>query len=494
MQIVAAAGGCAGPSFALKAIAPGEDPVGSLAMGWPYDSNGDGKVDFRIVPGPDGRAATLVYGEGDEAQRINLADIPAGEKRHLVLILDGFGYDLVREYYEAGHLRYLHAPSRVIAPYPTLTDLCLNDALAAGVSDGFEAEYYDRQANKLAGGSWSYLQGANMPYNHVLDYRADLITDALSYLFPWYEFKVELWSVHQRYDPTDVRDEEYLAYFVSLAGLGTRNGAEGHLRALNLLDQFIVDVLWRSKGRVAVTLMSDHGHSYTVAKRVKIEEHLADRGWRVRNTLDDPRDVVYIRFGLETYASFATQSPAELAADLVAVEGVEIASFNEGDHVVVLGRDGQRAHVRQVDGEYAYEQVSGDPLKLGPILSMYSPQGKETCPADWLLDATATHEYPAPLQRLWRAHRGGLAANTPDVIISLGDAWYSGAKGFASAIEIESTHGGLNYRNSATFIMSSLGELPPVLRSRDIPANMAELLNAPAWPLKREQGMQSAHP
>ncbi len=482
MQIVAAASGC-GPSFALKPIThTGESGRKPEVIG--YDSDGNGEVDFRTVFGPDGRITSLIYGRGDEAERIELADIPPEEKRHLVIVLDGVGYGLAKEFYDAGHLRYCASPSPVIAPYPTLTDLSLNDALAAGTSDGFEALYYDPQTNKLAGGSWAYLRGENMPYNALLDYRADLLTDALSYLFPWHEFKIELGAAQRQFAAGD--DKEFIAYFVSMAGLGTRNGAEGHRRALTMLDRLVLDAMWESRGRVQVTLFSDHGHSYTVSERIPIEQHLEDRGWRVRKSLEASRDVVYIRFGLETYASFATQSPAELAADLIALEGVDIASYNEEDYVVVLGQDGQRAHVRQVDGEYAYEQVTGDPLKIGPILSMYSPQVKDTYPADWLLEATATHEYPAPLQRLWRAHRGGLAKHTPDVIISLGNAWYSGAKGFASAVEIESTHGGLNYANSATFIMSSLGEFPDVLRSRDIPEHMAELLDVDTWPLKRD--------
>ncbi|MBS3821462.1 MAG: hypothetical protein GVY16_04555 [Planctomycetes bacterium] len=487
MQIVAAASGCAGPDFALTAVAPDDDPGGSPARGWPYDSNGDGRADFRILPGPDGRADTLVYGEGDAEEVIRLADIPAEEKRHLVLILDGVGYDLFREFHQAGHLRYLYPPSKVVAPYPTLTDLCLNDALATGRSGGFEAEYYDAEANKLLGGSWAYLRGANMPYNARLDYRADLITDALSYLFPWHEFKVELWSLDQRYNPAAPAEREYLAYFVSLAGLGTRNGAEGHQRALTMLDRYVAEVLWRSRGRVAVTVMSDHGHSYTGAQRVPLEAHLEAKGWRIRKRLDDARDVVYVRFGLETYASFATKRPAALAGDLISAEGVEIASYNEGDHVVVLAPRDQTALVRRVGGRYDYEVVSGDPLELLPALSSLTADEDGTYNADELLAATVDREYPAPLQRLWRAHRGDLAAHTPDVIVSLDNAWYSGAKGFAGAVEVQSTHGGLNRANSVTFIASSLGELPPVLRSRDIPATMARLLDARAWPINRQQ-------
>jgi hypothetical protein len=477
MQIVAAVGGCA-PGFDLKPVLNKQgEPAG-------YDSNGDRAVDFRTVLDDRGVITALIYGNGEQAERIELDAIPLEEKRHLVLIVDGVGHDLLREFYEQGHFRLAAAPSLVVSPYPSLTDLSLNDMLACGQSKGFEAEYFDTQANKLAGGSWAYLQGNNMPYNARLDYRADLLTDALGYVFPWFEFKQEATAVRRGFRNSD--DREYLAYFVTMAGLGTRDGAEGQLRGLEVLDRLVLDELYRTRGRLAVTIISDHGHTYTKARRIPLEEHLRDRGWDISKRLDGPEDVVYVRFGLETYASFATQRPGALASDLMAAQGVQLASFNDADHVVVLARGGQRAHVRQRDGHYSYHAIEGDPLDLLPVLEDLPPAPDGFFDADTLLHATAKHTWPAPLQRLWRAHRGGLAANTPDVIISLENDWYSGSTGFAGAVSVESTHGGLSYPNSAAFIMSSLGRLPAILRTRDIPAKLAEHLNATRWPLDRK--------
>ena len=224
-----------------------------------------------------------------------------------------------------------------------------------------------------------------------------------------------------------------------------------------------------------MTVLSDHGHSYTPAERIPLEDHLTDRGWRLRNSLSDPKDVAYVRFGLVTYASFATKSPAALAADVADCEGVEITSYVDNDTVVVLGRGGSRAVVRCKDGRYAYECASRDPLHLKEILAKLKADSGGTYDADDLLAATIAHTYPAPLQRLWRAHHG-LAENTPDVIASLADRFYAGAKGLASAVNIASTHGGLNNANSVTFILSTAGALPPVMRSRDVPKHMRKML------------------
>jgi len=211
---------------------------------------------------------------------------------------------------------------------------------------------------------------------------------------------------------------------------------------------------------------------------------LQSKGWRLRESLQGPKDVVYIRFGLETYASFATDSPAALAADLAAAEGVTIASYADGQDVIVLGRGGTKAKITQKNGRFGYDAHNGDPLKLADILASLAADADGLYDAEQLLQATATHEYPAPLQRLWRAHFA-LVANPPDVIISLEDRFFSGAKSFAGSVDIASTHGGLNYRNSVTFIMSTVGPLPPVMQSADVPRHMKTLLGVKDWPMRK---------
>ena len=151
-----------------------------------------------------------------------------------------------------------------------------------------------------------------------------------------------------------------------------------------------------------------------------MDKHLKGLGWKLTGSLNGPKDVVYIRFGLETYASFATRSPDALAKDLMAAEGVEIASFVDGESVVVLGRNGGRAVVRRNGSRYRYDRAAGDPLALAAILAKLKPDGKGYYDADELLSATLTHTWPSPLQRLWRAHFS-LVANPPDVIVSLAD-------------------------------------------------------------------------
>lgn len=445
-----------------------------------YDADGDGRPDF-FTSAPAGRIDRIACdrsGDGKPDEWISLDGVPLAECRHLVVILDGFGYDFVKAYYDAGHLRLFHPPSAVVAPYPTLTDPCLAAALGLGPCTALEARYYDRRAGKVVGGNTAYLAGRNMPYNRVLQYRAKMLWDAVSYVKPRPVFKKEVHDTKRTFDRLQRR--EVLAYLVSSAGVGTKYGAPGQRQCLALVDRLVHQVILESRGRVKVTLFADHGHSYTQARRIDLAGRLKRRGWHVTGRLKKPRDVAYIRFGLETYAGFATDSPAELAADLVDADGVDVVSFAADGTVVVLSAAGSRAVIRAKGGRYAYEAVVGDPLVLKPILAGLTPDAEGFHDADDLLAATAAHRYPAPLQRLWQAHFA-LVANPPDVIASLTDDYYSGSQAFA--VKVASTHGGLNYRNSVTFIMSTAGPLPPVLRTADIPAGLKRLLGTTDWPM-----------
>lgn len=449
-----------------------------------YDTDENGKADFYLFTNDAGRVNAIGYAAGAQArcdEKIDLDAIDPDDCRHLVLILDGVGYDLVSRYYDVGRLRVFHRPSRVVAPYPTLTELSLTDAFGLKPCRGFEAMYFDRKANRIRGGSMDYLSGKNEPYNELLQYRANMIWDAIGYIAPAEVFGKEVNDAKRLFDRNKSR--EVLAYFVSSAGVSTAGAAAGQLDCLERIEQFVNQVIQETRGRTKVTLLADHGHSYTPATRIPLEAHLKERGWRVTSRLRRKKDVAYIRFGLETYASLSTNEPAALAEDLIGCEGVALASFAAGREVVVLASGGARAVIRQKDARYAYKATRGDPLKLKPILAKLRADAAGCYDADELLAATITHVYPAPLQRLWRAHFS-LAENRPDVLISLEDWFYSGSTGFGRMVDIASTHGGLNYNNSVTFIMSTAGALPAVMRAGDIPRHMAKLFGEP-WPMRK---------
>ncbi len=446
-----------------------------------YDSHNTGKADFYLFADANGHVNSIAYADANSAAPgapVNLNSISFKDCRHLVIILDGFGYDVVKAFYDAGHFRMFYAPSRVIAPYPTLTDLAIEDALGHVPCRGLEAMYFNRKNNRVEGGSSDYLDGKNEPYNDLLQYRAASLWDALGYIYPWEVYGKEINDIKRTFDK--IPNRELLAYSVSSAGMGTRMGAEGQTRALVRAEQLVNQVIMETRGKVKITMLADHGHSYTPGERVTLEKHLEGKGWNLVESLNKPKDAVYIRFGLETYAAFSTNQPAELAADLVTHPGVTLASYAEKQAVMVLGRPvdanspSSAALVYQKGGRYKYEPIHGDPIDMKPILAALKPDAEGYYDETELFDTTYMHQWPDPLQRLWRAHNG-IVDNPADVIVSLEDKYFSGSTSFGGSITVASTHGSLNRRNSTTFIMSTIGPLPPYMRSADIPRNMEKL-------------------
>jgi hypothetical protein len=485
VAVAAALLGCEKPMHFPAASMPA--PAEAAGAARAYDTNGDGAADFFLFADDAGRFDRLGYdltGDARPDTVVKLDAIPAARCRHLMIILDGLHYDLVKKHYDAGHLRLFHPPSRVVAPYPTMTDLAVEDFLDYMPCLAFEAQYYDHEAGKVVGGKGAYLAGRNEPYNRLLQYRASLIWVPLLYLWPRAVFGRELNQAKRAFDKGAT--QEMLAYFSSTAGMGTRLGAAGQIECLEGIERLINQIVHETRGLTKVTMIADHGHGYQPAERIDFKKLLAEKGWRVAGRLREPKDVVLIKFGLTTYASFYTTQRAALASDLVGIEGVSLASYAEDGAAVVVapGAEGpQRARIREKAGRFAYEPLAGDPLALKPVLAKLKADKEGFYDDRAVLHATATHEWPDPLQRIWRAHFA-LVENPADVIVSLDDDACVGSDFFAAFVSATSTHGSLNYRNSVTFIMSTAGPLPPLMRSADVPRHMGKLFGRP-WPMRK---------
>lgn len=448
-----------------------------------YDTNSDGRADWFLLADSDGRVDRIGYDrhrDGRIDRIVELAVSRPARSRHLVIVLDGVSYDLIHDFYAEGGLRMFHPPSYVVTPYPSMTDLCLSHVLNSPHPPALQAKVFDHHKNRLKGGPGEYLSGANEPHFQLFQYTGSGLLRASGYVWPETVFATELAQANEDFHRSDA--QEFFAYFGSSAGMATVLGEPGHRAVLELVEQWANYVIWESHGAVNVTILADHGHPYVPSTKWPVDEHLKRRNWRLRDKLSDrEREAVQIKLGLATFATFATRDPAGLAEALVGCEGLDIVNYADGDRVIVLDRNGNKAAVAHRDGTFAYEPITGDPLKLSDLLADVPADADGFRDPDALFAATAHHIYPAPLQRLWEGHFA-LVQNPPDLICSLDNNYYSGAEGFRF-VEIASTHGNLDRPNSTTFVMSTIGPLPRTMRSKDIPAAMTELLGAP-WPMR----------
>lgn len=490
---VASAAGCAGPGPAL--FPPGPtferflDP-GRIERG--YDLNGDGRIEYSQILSPGGPITILRFhpdGNGlgtEEVSRLGLmvrdalsaSDIAGGaaacEVPHLLLLLDSVPYSMVRDLYDHGRLRLFYRPSRVIPPFPVMTDLCYGEFFGVSPSPGVEAQFYD--GRRMNNGFDSYIAGDNAPWYRCIDYHIKPWQHGPTYLWP------NGWFRHELRDIQRLRKESsanlFIGYCVGTSAFGSGRGRNGHQVGLILVDRLAEELTYHYRGRIHITVMSDHGHNLLRSERIPLRKYIERCGYRVTDKLERDFDVVIPEFGPVSVSHLYTRQPAPLARDAVGMEGVELAFHRApADQIAVRSRDGQ-ARIAARDGRYRYEVDFGDPLQLRPIWDELARRG--AVDADGfagdreLFEATRDHVYPDPLARVWRAFHG-LTSSTPDVILSLHEGYHVGSEMLSNAIVMRAVHGNLRGLSSETFVMSTAGELPPVLRTDQVRAELIRI-------------------
>jgi len=472
--------GCAGPKPKLFPLAPAErrDSPGGIER--LYDVNGDGRADYAetLPHGPDARVAVLRFdlnGDGDLETEVDWATAAAGpDVRHLIIILDSVPYAMVREHWEQGRFRLFDPPSRVISPFPVMTDPCLAEFFGVSPCPGVEALHHDGRG--LRGGTGAYLRGGNSPWLAFVDYRLGPGAHAYAYLWPglWYDH--DLGRIQRGFERSQA--PLYVGYAMSTSALGAQRGRNGHQVALVKLERLCRQIVYQTRGHVQITLLSDHGHDLVRSQRLALDQHLRRCGWNVTGELRRPEDVSVPQFGAVTCAALYTRWPEAVARDAVGFAGVDLAAYLDADDgVIVLNRNG-RARIERAANGFRYVREFGDPLVLAPILDELRRAGQLTDDGsvadDVLFAATTEHVYPDPLHRLWRAFHG-LFVHTPDVLLSIHEGWHVADAFFSDVLGPASSHGALSAASSTAFVMTTAGELPAVLRMEDLAAELREL-------------------
>ncbi len=486
---------CAGPAprlFPAEPAARKDLPGGAVELR--YDTDHDGTADFAERLSPKGRIVALQYDPANadgatDANTVVLDALAAGDCRALLIILDSIPFDLVREARNEGRFRLFHPPSRIISPFPVMTDVCLSEFFAVSPCPGVESKHYDGE--RLTDAYGTYLGETNLPWLRFTDYHLDPRLHGAAYLRPRAWFDHELRRTQELFHESAART--FTAYAVAPSGIGMKRGREGHRAALARLDRFCKSIMHETRGRVRITLMSDHGHNLVRGRRLNLSRLLRNEGYRPADSLRQPGDVVIPEFGLVTYAAIHTREPEKVAAAAIGLEGVDLAAYLEDrarpdddrrtddarsqtvDRVVVLSAGG-RATLSRRGASYRYFVDAGDPLQLLPILERLKTDrlvDADGFVADVaLFNATADHVYPDAVHRLWRAFHG-LVRHTPDVLVSLEDGYHHGSALLSALLDPAAAHGNLLAPGTAGFVMTMAGPLPSVLRMEDVRAALS---------------------
>ena len=378
--------------------------------------------------------------------------------RRLLLCLDGVPHKLIEGERGRGLFDSFKAPTRLLSPFPTMTNVALSAMLGATPPAGYESLYYDRKARELRGGIRKYV-GRRTPdkvpssYMDDLDYQEPLPFEFLIYVAPEKVWRADMQRFRERFRAAP-QNRDYFAFLKATDGLLHAQGPARLAVALESLDKILKEIRSYCGDDTEVVMFSDHGMNLEDNHRVALASTLERRGFQV----------VIPAFGLCSYAALYCQDQdviPEVARASVEVTGVDFAVYKDAADVVVESARGQaRIEYEAATDSYRYVVASGDPLQLASFPNNFATD------ATWF-ERTAGHRYPNAVANVYKSLFTPRVKHTADVLISMNDGYYYGWSPFGRFVRLRATHGNALQASSNAFLMSTHRTFPAFVRADD---------------------------
>lgn len=405
--------------------------------------------------------------------------------RRLLLCLDGVPHEVIQGAKERGLFEGFGCPSRLLSPFPTMTNIALAAMFGATPPAGYESLYFDTSARELRGGVSKYI-GRRTPdkipssYMDELDYQEPLAFEFLIYVAPEKIWRADMQRFRNCFRRAP-RNRDYFAFLKGTDGLLHICGPQHLAVALESLDRILREIQELCGRETEIVLFSDHGMNLRENHRVPLKPHLQRRGFTFHGTLAGPtrRGLAIPAFGLCGYAALycgRDVAPADVANALGELEGLDFSLYRDGESAVVVKGTGCSARVEKKqnngDPKYRYVAIENDPLRLQPIVEALSRAAKLdeegfASDHDWLTQ-TANHIYPDALANLYTSLHTNRVQHTADVLISFRDGYYYGWSPFSRFVRLAATHGNALKPSSNAFLMSTHRTLPEYVRADDV--------------------------
>jgi hypothetical protein len=381
--------------------------------------------------------------------------------RRLLLCLDGVPHKLIEQEKSRGLFDTFGAPTRLLSPFPTMTNVALSAMLGASPPAGYESLYFDRGARELRGGIRKYL-GRRTPdkipssYMDDLDYQEPLPFEFLIYVAPEKIWRADMQRFRERFR-TAPQNRDYFAFLKATDGLLHAQGPERLAIALESLDKILREIQQYCCDDIEIVMFSDHGMNLEENRRANLASTLQRRGFRV----------VIPAFGLCSYAAIycdnADQIP-EIAVASAEVTGIDFAIYKDAADVVIESERGRaRIEYDPATESYRYVMAGGDPLELSTFDDGFATE-------EVWFQQTAGHRYPNALPNIYKSLFTPRVKHTADVLISLKDGYYCGWTPFGRFVRLAATHGNALQASSNAFLMSTHRQFAPFVRADDAKA------------------------
>src|ERR1044072_4183385 len=198
--------------------------------------------------------------------------------RRLLLCLDGVPHKLIEQAKSRGLFDSFGVPSRLLSPFPTMTNVALSAMLGATPPAGYESLYFDRAAGELRGGIRKYI-GRRTPdkvpssYMDDIDYQEPLPFEFLVYVSPEKVWRADMQRFRVRFKAAP-QTRDYFAFLKATDGLLHSQGPERLAIALESLDKILREIQSYCGAETEIVMFSDHGMNLEENRRVNLATDL----------------------------------------------------------------------------------------------------------------------------------------------------------------------------------------------------------------------------
>jgi hypothetical protein len=259
-------------------------------------------------------------------------------------------------------------------------------------------------------------------------------------------------------------DPVFLVYVNSTDGLGHLYGPDETRAFLRELDAALQAL--RARLSFRTMLLSDHGmagdgKAPLANVRQDVARALEAAGFRLRESLDRPRDAVLVSLGIVTFFALygAPGEEEALLGASTAVPGVELCARGDGEGWVVAGGSG-RARIAREGTRWSYTALTGDPLGYLPVVERLRATPGETWFEDraWF-EATLETDFPDALHRI--AGGFSLVTNPASVLCSTAPGHVFGAAAATAGARLSRgpirwSHGALRRDDTLGFMVTDV--------------------------------------
>jgi hypothetical protein len=402
--------------------------------------------------------------------------------RRLLLCLDGVPFEMIKAARERGLFDRFEAPSRLLSPFPTMTNIALSTMLGATPPNGYESLYFDKHAREMRGGISKYI-GRRTPdkvpssYMDQLDYQEPLHFEFLVYVAPEAVWRADMRRFRERFRAAP-QTRDFFAFLKGTDGLLHIRGPQRLAVALESLDRILREIHDWCGEETEIVLFSDHGMNLQENRRANVQTHLRKNGYAMASHLRGAagqRSIAIPAFGLCGYAALycADEARSDVSDALASLEGLDFSLHLDGERAVMVKGPGGAARIeRRENGHgplYRYQQLAGDPLKLAQALTNLRESGKLD-QHDYATDRawyeqTAEHTYPDTLANLYNSLHTPRVGHNADVLISFKDGYYYGFSPFSRIVNLAATHGNALKASTSAFLMSTHRTFTPTVRA-----------------------------